>query len=68
MSNEATTENTIKVTLIRSWIGRPAYQEATARSLRLRKLGQTAEHPDTPSVRGMISTIQHLVRVEESGA
>jgi large subunit ribosomal protein L30 len=67
MSHEVT-ENTIKVTLVRSWIGRPAIQEATARSLRLRKLGQTAEHPDTPSVRGMISKIQHLVRVEEEGA
>ena len=66
MSNEAT-ENTIKVTLVRSWIGRPPIQEVTARSLRLRKIGQTAEHPDTPSVRGMISKIQHLVRVEEEG-
>ena len=68
MSNEGTGENTIKVTLVRSWIGRPADQEMTARSLRLRKLGQTAEHPDTPSVRGTISKIQHLVRVEEAGA
>jgi len=62
------TESTVKVTLIRSWIGRPVDQELTARSLRLRKIGQTAEHPDTPSVRGMISKIQHLVRVEEPGA
>jgi large subunit ribosomal protein L30 len=67
MSNDQT-GNTIKVTLVRSWIGRPPIQEATARSLRLRKLGQTAEHPDTPVVRGMISKIQHLVRVEETGA
>ena len=68
MSNEQTSGDTVKVTLVRSWIGRPADQELTARSLRLRKLGQTAEHPDTPSVRGMISKIQHLVRVEEEGA
>lgn len=68
MSNDVNSDKTIKVTLVRSWIGRPVDQEVTARSLRLRKLGQTAEHPDTPSVRGMISKIQHLVRVEETGA
>lgn len=66
MSNE--TERTLKVTLVRSTIGRPEAQDATAKSLKLRRLGQTVELPDTPSVRGMISKIQHLVRVEESGA
>ena len=66
MSSE--TQRTIKVTLVRSWIGRKFDQEATARSLRLRKLHQTVEHPDTPTVRGMVAKIQHLVKVEEPGA
>jgi large subunit ribosomal protein L30 len=62
------TERTIKVTLVRSTIGRPVDQDTTAKSLKLRKLNQTVELPDTPVVRGMISKIQHLVRVEETGA
>jgi large subunit ribosomal protein L30 len=57
---------TIKVTLVRSTIGRPKDQETTVRSLRLRKLHQTAEHPDTPAIRGMITKVRHLVVVEES--
>lgn len=62
------TQGTIKVTLVRSWIGRKSDQEATARSLKLRKLNQTVELPDTPTVRGMVAKIQHLVKVEEPGA
>ena len=62
------TQGTIKVTLVRSWIGRKADQEATARALKLRKLNQTVELPDTPTVRGMVAKIQHLVKVEETGA
>lgn len=62
------TERTIKVTLVRSTIGRPVDQDATAKSLKLRKLHQTVELPDTPEVRGMISKIQHLLRIEETGA
>lgn len=61
-------EGTIKVTLVRSWIGRKADQEATARALKLRKLNQTVELPNTPTVRGMVAKIRHLVKVEESGA
>lgn len=57
---------TIKVTLVRSTIGRPKDQETTVRSLRLRKLHQTVEHPDTPAIRGMITKVSHLVVVEES--
>lgn len=62
------TGRTLKITLVRSTIGRPADQSATAQSLKLRKLNQTVELPDTPEVRGMVAKIQHLVRVEEIGA
>lgn len=56
---------TLKITLVRSVIGRPSDQEATVRSLGLRRLHQTVEKPDTPDVRGMITKVQHLVTVEE---
>jgi large subunit ribosomal protein L30 len=65
---KTTTERTLKVTLVRSTIGRPSDQEAAAKSLKLRKLHQTVELPDTPSVRGQVAKIQHLVTVEETGA
>jgi large subunit ribosomal protein L30 len=57
---------TLKITLVRSTIGRPQDQETTVRSLRLRRIHQTVEHPDTPSIRGMITKVSHLVVVEES--
>jgi large subunit ribosomal protein L30 len=65
---KTTTERTLKITLVRSTIGRPSDQEAAAKTLKLRKLHQTVELPDTPSVRGQVAKIQHLVSVEETGA
>jgi large subunit ribosomal protein L30 len=55
---------TIKVTLVRSTIGRPKRQEATVRSLGLRKLHQTVELPDNDAIRGMVTKVQHLVDVQ----
>jgi large subunit ribosomal protein L30 len=55
----------LRITLKRSLIGRPKDQGDTVRSLRLRKIHHTVEHPDTPSVRGMINKVRHLVEVEE---
>lgn len=54
----------IKVTLVRSLIGRPEKHRRIARALGLRKLNSTAVHRDTPSIRGMISKICHLVKTE----
>ena len=59
-----TAKATIVVTQIGRPIGRPAYQRQTLVGLGLNKIGRTRELEDTPSVRGMISTVQHLVRVE----
>ena len=56
---------TIKVTLIRSPIGYPEPQKATARALGLHRLHQTVEHQDSPAVRGMLVKIVHMIRVEE---
>jgi large subunit ribosomal protein L30 len=56
---------TLRITLVRSTIGRPADQGRTIASLGLRKLNSTVERPDNPSIRGMVSKIRHLVKVEE---
>ena len=57
---------TLRITLIRSTIGQKPKQRATVESLGLRKIRQTVEHPDEPSVRGMISRVSHLLEVEEA--
>ena len=57
---------TIRVRQIRSPIGRPADQRQTLIGLGLNKLHRVRELEDTPSVRGMIDKVHHLVRVEES--
>ena len=54
----------IRVTLVRSLIGRPPDQRTTVASLGLRRLNQTVEVADTPSTRGMIIKVRHLVVVE----
>ena len=56
---------TIKVTLVRSTIGRPKNQELTVRSMGLRKLNQTVELPDNDAIRGMVTKVRHLVDVQE---
>ncbi|HUL08600.1 MAG TPA: 50S ribosomal protein L30 [Candidatus Acidoferrum sp.] len=63
----ATAKGRIRVTQIGSPIGRPDYQQATLKGLGLNKLHRSRELEDTPSVRGMIAKVQHLVRVEKAG-
>lgn len=55
----------LRITLVRSVIGRPGDQERTVQSLGLRKVHHTVEREDTPSIRGMVHKIRHLVTVEE---
>ncbi len=55
----------IKVTQTGSPIGRRKDQRATLIGLGLNKINRTRELEDTPSVRGMINKVQHLVRVED---
>ncbi len=55
----------IKVTLVKSTNGRLKNHLACVRGLGLRRIGQTVEVEDTPSVRGMINKVNYLVRVEE---
>jgi large subunit ribosomal protein L30 len=56
----------LSVTWTRGYQGRRVDQKRTIRALGLRKLGHTVEHSDSPSVRGMITKVQHLVTVEET--
>jgi large subunit ribosomal protein L30 len=54
----------VRVTQRRSRNGASRRQLGTLRSLGLRRIGHTVEHQDTPQLRGMVHSIQHLVRVE----
>ena len=56
---------TLKVTQVKSTIGRKEPQKRTIEALGLGKLRRTVEHNDTPQIRGMIRAVSHLVEVEE---
>ena len=56
----------LKITQIRSKIGYKPKAKATLEALGLRKIRQTVELPDIPSVRGMIQKIEYLLKVEKS--
>jgi len=58
---------TLTVRQIRSAARRPDIQAATLRGLGLGKIRRTRTLEDTPSVRGMISSISHLVEIVEEG-
>ena len=55
----------LKVTQLRSGIGRTQRQKDTLRGLGLKRIGQTVVRQDTPEIRGMVSTVAHLVKWEE---
>jgi large subunit ribosomal protein L30 len=55
----------LRVTQVKSGIGYDQSQKATLRTLGFRRLNQTVEVADTPTVRGLVRKVQHLVRVEE---
>lgn len=54
----------IKVTLVRSLIGRIEAHKATVKGLGLRRMHHTVEVQDTPAIRGMINTVGYLLKVE----
>jgi large subunit ribosomal protein L30 len=62
---EQSSGGTLRITLVRSTIGRPDTQERTVKALGLRRIRHTVERPDTPSIRGMVTKVRHLVEVEE---
>ena len=54
----------IKIKWVRSQIGFAQKQGQTIRALGLRRLQQTVEHDDSPTIRGMVHKIRHMVQVE----
>ncbi|MGB7861330.1 MAG: 50S ribosomal protein L30 [Acidimicrobiia bacterium] len=59
---------TVRVTLKKSTIGQKPKNRATVEGLGLRKINQTVEHVDSPSLRGMLNKVSHLVEVQVGDA
>ena len=55
----------LKITLVKSMIGRPEKHRKVLRGMGLTRLNRTVELEDTPSIRGMINAVSHLVKAEE---
>ena len=55
----------LKITWTKSYIGKPQNQRRVVHALGLRRLHHTVTHGDTPTIRGMVNKISHLVTVEE---
>jgi len=60
-------ERKLRITYVKSGIGYSVQQKDTIRALGLHRLGEVVEKADTPSIRGMIHKVRHLVTVEEVG-
>ena len=65
MAKKKQAEKKVRITLVKSSIGYSPRHKATVRALGLRKMHQTVEHVDSPVLRGMLSKVNHLVRIEE---
>ena len=55
----------VRVTLVKSTIGRKKEHIATVEAIGLKKIRSVVEHNDTPQIRGMINKVSHLVEVSE---
>jgi large subunit ribosomal protein L30 len=56
---------TLKITLVKSMIGRPEKHRRVLRGMGLTKMNRTVELKNTASIRGMVNAVSHLVNVEE---
>jgi large subunit ribosomal protein L30 len=56
----------VKITQKKSTIGGNPSARRTMRTLGLKKIGESVTHEDSPTLRGMIRTVQHLIEVEEA--
>ncbi len=65
MSEETTPTKKLRITYVKSAIGYSERHKATIRTLGLHRLNQSVVHEDTPSLRGKLAKVNHLVRVEE---
>lgn len=55
----------IRVTQVKSQIGRLKNQKRTLEALGLKRINHTVEHDASPTILGMVNKVQHLVSVEE---
>lgn len=55
----------LKITWTKSYIGKPQNQRKVVQALGLRRLHHTVTVGDTPTIRGMVNKVSHLVTVEE---
>jgi large subunit ribosomal protein L30 len=55
----------LKITMVKSYIGRPQKQRQILRGMGLGRLNKTVLLEDTPEIRGMINKVSHLVSMEE---
>jgi large subunit ribosomal protein L30 len=55
----------LKITLVKSMIGRPEKHRQVLRGLGLKKLNRSVVREDTPAIRGMVNAVSHLVLAEE---
>ena len=56
----------LKITMVKSMIGRPEKHRKVLRGMGLTKINRTVELQNTPSTWGMIKKVSHLVKVEET--
>jgi large subunit ribosomal protein L30 len=64
VANEAKAVAKLRITWIKSDIGHKFDQKATIKSLGFKRLNESIDREDSPSLRGMISKVKHLVKVE----
>jgi len=63
--DEKKDDGKITIQYYKSTIGYSKKQKAIVKALGLTKLNQTVERPDTPSMRGMVTKIPHILRIVE---
>lgn len=56
----------IRIKWVRSQIGYPKDQRRTIKALGLKRLNHTVEHEDSPTIRGMVHKVRHMLAVEEA--
>jgi large subunit ribosomal protein L30 len=55
----------VRITQVKSVIDRPKRQKLTMRALGLTRISRVVEHEATPQIKGMITKVAHLIKVEE---
>ena len=55
----------LRITWVKSFIGRPESQRRIIRSLGLRRLHHSVVHADTPTIRGMINKVSHMLTIQK---